>query len=124
MVFNILEISSVHAVLKELAIDEHTAAYVLFIHALQLINCREKSTLSIIKEIYYPLSLRFQCTMSHIEHTMRGAVEGVYNAKKDALNKLAGAELTRCPTVSEFLEMIPTSISDGVGLAASVCGES
>ena len=101
-----LKDKTLQSLLKELEIEERSDAYALYIYALRLMVREHKCTCSMIKEIYHPLSLHFGHTMNYIERTMREAVVRAYNNKRETINILAGAGLSVCPTVSEFLRIL------------------
>lgn len=89
-----------------LGIQRDSFAFDYYIYSLQILDNNPESLHCMIKEIYYPLSRCFGHDMSQIERTMRETVARIYSIKKDILSTLVGTELTECPTVSEFLEIL------------------
>ena len=60
----------------------------------------------IIKYIYYPMSLHFCQTMSHIERTMREVASRLYIQLSALFERITNHDRDMSPTVSEVLGML------------------
>ena len=90
--------------LVQFRITEDAAKY--YKYAIRIARKYPESLDQIIKYIYYPMSLHFCQTMSHIERTMRESAAQLYFGAPEFFEQKGNDYIGGSPTVSEVLGML------------------
>jgi len=94
----------IDSLLVQFGITEVAAKY--YKYAIRIARKYPESLDQIIKYIYYPMSLHFCQTMSHIERTMREAASRLYVKTPSLFERITKHDQNMSPTVSEVLGML------------------
>ena len=81
-------------------------AFEYYKYAVRIAREDPESLNQIIKYIYYPMSLHFCQTMSHIERTMREVASRLYVQLPALFERITNHDQDMSPTVSEVLVML------------------
>ena len=87
--------------LVQFGITEDAAKY--YKYAIRIARKYPESLKQIIKYIYYPMSLHFCQTMSHVERTMRESAAQLYFVAPELFKQKGNDHIGGIPTVSEVL---------------------
>lgn len=90
--------------LVQFCVTEDVAEY--YKYAVRIVREYPESLKQIIKYIYYPMSLHFCQTMSHIERNMRESVAQLYFGVPELFEQKGNDYIGGSPTVSEVLGML------------------
>ncbi len=94
----------IDSLLVQFGITEDAAKY--YQYAVRIASEYPEGLKQIIKYIYYPISLHFCQTMSHIERTMRESAAQLYFGAPELFEQKGNDYIGGSPTVSEVLGML------------------
>lgn len=61
---------------------------------------------AVVKEIYYPVSKEFHCTVKATEYSLRLAVKRAWRVDPDFIKQIAEYPVEKRPSVSAFIEIL------------------
>ncbi len=99
--------------LRTLGIGWQYRGYKLIIHAVQRAAMNEDRLFAVREEIYIPIANHFSMDWRNIERNIRTVIHRAWQVNRDYLCKLAGYELQREPSVTQFLEMLTAHVLRG-----------
>ena len=96
----------IHDILRRLGITKRYRGYDAIVYCVQLILEDDRRLQSVIKSVYSPAAVHFDCRPASIERNMRTAVQRAWQLQPSLLCRLAGYQLTSAPSTSEFLALV------------------
>lgn len=93
-------------ILRSLGIGRQYLGYNITVKAVQLVLQDENCLFCVKNNIYNPLAVQQQCDWRTIERNIRTIVSRAWHVNQPMLIEMAGYQMKREPTVTEFIEMI------------------
>lgn len=95
------------ALLLDLGIRSTIRGFHFLLYALKLCLQNEDYLLSVYKDLYVDVAIRFGTTRDNVEHCVRTAVSSCwYKGNRNLLNRITGYELKHKPANGEFIDIL------------------
>ena len=90
--------------LENLGITSKYKGYYYLSDAVEIVNLNETALLNVGKQIYSPISLKYNCNSRTIERNIRTVILNAWKDNKYKTENIMGVKLTSSPTVTEFID--------------------
>ncbi|MBQ8893057.1 MAG: sporulation initiation factor Spo0A C-terminal domain-containing protein [Clostridia bacterium] len=96
----------IHQALHELHLSGTYRGFRQLAIAVELVLEDENRLFSVIREIYYPVSLRCGCRIETIERNIRTVIYHIWRTRRKRLFEMVGYPLEVPPTASELIDIL------------------
>ena len=101
-----VEANRIGVLLLKLGLKENTKSYAYYKYAVELASTDTAKLNQMIKDVYQPMSIYFNETISEVEREMRKTIASIYREVSELFEDMI-KERTACyPTVSEVLAVL------------------
>lgn len=90
--------------LKNLGITRKYKGFYYLSDAVEIVNLNETALLNVGKQIYSPISIKYNCNSRTIERNIRTVILNAWKDNKYQIENIMGVKLTSTPTVTEFID--------------------
>lgn len=104
-------ISDIYNLLMRLGVTPNYRGFLYTAYALQLSIADGQRLLLITKHIYPAVARHYRTTWNSVERDIRTVIDIVWKRNPALLNQLAGYEMNRRPSVSQFLAILSARIA-------------
>ena len=92
--------------LENLGITRKYKGYYYLSDTVEIVNINETALLNVGKQIYSPISLKYNCNIRTIERNIRTVILNAWKNNKYQIENIMGVKLTSPPTVTEFIDSL------------------
>ena len=90
--------------LENLDITRKYKGFYYLSDAVEIVNLNETTLLNVGKQIYSPISIKYNCNSRTIERNIRTVILNAWKDNKYQIENIMGVNLASPPTVTEFID--------------------
>lgn len=93
-------------IIRQFKVTSKYKGYPLIIDAIELSIQNYGDCIKITKDIYPALSEKYGIPQYSVERNIRTIIEACWKNDRELLKKIAGCDLIKCPTNSDFIDSV------------------